>query len=362
MHNDSCHPHNTAADITTPAEAITTVAGSKDSQLLTAAEEIRHNWTVEEALALYSQPFPHLIFAAQSVHRRYFDPREVQRSTLLSVKTGGCPEDCAYCPQSAHYKTGVERHGVLPKDVVRSKALQAKESGSTRFCMGAAWREVKDGKDFDAIVDLVREVHGLGLEVCCTLGMLSESQAQRLKEAGCYAYNHNLDTSPEYYGEIISTRTYQDRLQTLSNVRNAGMTVCCGGIVGMGEGPKDRIGLLVQLANQSVHPESVPINMLVKVEGTPLAKEEQVDPIEFVRMIATARIMMPKAMVRLSAGRMEMSDEMQALCFVAGANSVFAGEKLLTTPNPGDDHDNKLLQRLGMRYMEAESCNHEVAA
>jgi biotin synthase len=228
--------------------------------------------------------------------------------------------------------------------------------------MGAAWREVKDGKDFDAIVDLVREVNGLGLEVCCTLGMLSESQAKRLKEAGCYAYNHNLDTSPEYYGEIISTRTYQDRLQTLSNVRSAGMTVCCGGIVGMGEEPKDRIGLLVQLANQSVHPESVPINMLVKVEGTPLAKEDQVDPIEFVRMVATARIMMPKAMVRLSAGRMEMSDEMQALCFVAGANSVFAGEKLLTTPNPGNDHDNKLLNRLGMRYMEGSSCNHEIAA
>lgn len=325
-------------------------------------ETVRHNWTVEEAMQLYSQPFPDLIYTAQSIHRKNFNPLEVQRSTLLSVKTGGCPEDCAYCPQSAHYNTGVERHGVLPKVVVRAKALQAKESGSTRFCMGAAWREVKDGKDFDAIIDLVSEVHGLGLEVCCTLGMLNESQAKRLKDAGCYAYNHNLDTSPEYYGEIISTRTYQDRLQTLSNVRNAGMTVCCGGIVGMGEGATDRIGLLVQLANQPTHPESVPINMLVKVEGTPLAKEEQVDPIEFVRMVATARVMMPKAMVRLSAGRMEMSDEMQALCFVAGANSVFAGEKLLTTPNPGDNHDNKLLSRLGMRYMEGSSCNHEVAA
>jgi biotin synthase len=217
--------------------------------------------------------------------------------------------------------------------------------------MGAAWREVKDGKDFDAILDLVREVKGLGLEVCCTLGMLSREQADRLKDAGCYAYNHNLDTSPEYYGEIISTRTYQDRLQTLSNVRSAGMTVCCGGIVGMGEAPKDRIGLLVQLANQSEHPESVPINMLVKVEGTPLAKEDQIDPIEFVRMIATARIMMPRAMVRLSAGRMQMSDELQALAFVAGANSIFAGEKLLTTPNPGDNHDNNLLNKLGMAYM-----------
>jgi biotin synthase len=326
------------------------------------SDGVRRNWTVEEALEVYSQPFPDLIYQAQTVHREHFNPHEVQRSTLLSVKTGGCPEDCAYCPQSAHYKTGVERHAVLPKDVVRAKALQAKESGSTRFCMGAAWREVKDGKDFDAILDLVREVRGVGLEVCCTLGMLNESQAQRLKEAGCYAYNHNLDTSPEYYGEIISTRTYQDRLQTLQNVREAGMTVCCGGIVGMGEGVKDRLGLLVQLANQPTHPESVPINMLVKVEGTPLANEQQIDPLDFVRMVATARIMMPKAMVRLSAGRMEMSDETQALCFVAGANSVFAGEKLLTTPNPGDDHDNKLMKRLGMHYRAAEACETEIAA
>jgi len=323
---------------------------------------LRHDWSAEEALAIYSQPFPDLIHQAQTVHRKYFDPREVQRSTLLSVKTGGCPEDCAYCPQSAHYKTGVERHGVLPVEVVKAKALQAKESGSTRFCMGAAWREIKDGKDFDAILELVREVRGVGLEVCCTLGMLNESQAQRLKEAGCYAYNHNLDTSPEYYGEIISTRTYEDRLKTLQNVRDAGMTVCCGGIVGMGEGEKDRLGLLVQLANQETHPESVPINMLVKVEGTPLSKEKQVDPFEFVRMVATARIMMPRSMVRLSAGRMEMSDEMQALCFIAGANSIFAGEKLLTTPNPGDNHDDKLMSRLGMRYREAAECGTDVAA
>jgi biotin synthase len=251
---------------------------------------------------------------------------------------------------------------VLPKEVVRLKAEQAKESGSTRFCMGAAWREVKDGKDFEAILDLVREVRSVGLEVCCTLGMLNESQAQRLKEAGCYAYNHNLDTSPEYYGQIISTRTYEDRLRTLENVREAGMTVCCGGIVGMGEGIKDRLGLLVQLANQAVQPESVPINMLVKVEGTPLSKEEQVDPFEFVRMVATARIMMPHSMVRLSAGRAEMSDEMQALCFIAGANSIFAGEKLLTTKNPGDDHDNKLMRRLGMHYREGQECATSVAA
>ena len=323
---------------------------------------IRHNWTAEEAFALYSQPFPDLLYQAQTVHRANFNQHEVQRSTLLSVKTGGCPEDCAYCPQSAHYKTGVERHAVLPKDVVRAKAMEAKESGSTRFCMGAAWREVKDGKDFDAILDLVREVKGVGLEVCCTLGMLTESQAERLREAGCYAYNHNLDTSPEYYGEIISTRTYQDRLRTLDNVRKAGMTVCCGGIVGMGEGVKDRLGLLVQLANQPEQPESVPLNMLVKVEGTPLAKEEQVDPLEFVRLVAAARIMLPKSMVRLSAGRMQMSDEMQALCFVAGANSLFAGEKLLTTPNPGDNHDNKLMERLGMHFRESKECLTSVAA
>ncbi len=323
---------------------------------------IRHNWTAGEAFALYSQPFPDLLYQAQTVHRANFNQHEVQRSTLLSVKTGGCPEDCAYCPQSAHYKTGVERHAVLPKDVVRAKAMEAKESGSTRFCMGAAWREVKDGKDFDAILDLVREVKGVGLEVCCTLGMLTESQAERLREAGCYAYNHNLDTSPEYYGEIISTRTYQDRLRTLDNVRKAGMTVCCGGIVGMGEGVKDRLGLLVQLANQPEQPESVPLNMLVKVEGTPLAKEEQVDPLEFVRLVAAARIMLPKSMVRLSAGRMQMSDEMQALCFVAGANSLFAGEKLLTTPNPGDNHDNKLMERLGMHFRESKECTTSVAA
>lgn len=332
------------------------------SHLASDSADIRRDWTAEEAFSVYSQPFPDLINQAQTVHRSHFNPNEVQRSTLLSVKTGGCPEDCAYCPQSAHHNTGLERHGVLPKEVVRLKAEQAKESGSTRFCMGAAWREVKDGKDFEAILDLVREVRSVGLEVCCTLGMLNESQAQRLKEAGCYAYNHNLDTSPEYYGQIISTRTYEDRLRTLENVREAGMTVCCGGIVGMGEGVKDRLGLLVQLANQAVQPESVPINMLVKVEGTPLSKEEQVDPFEFVRMVATARIMMPHSMVRLSAGRAEMSDEMQALCFIAGANSIFAGEKLLTTKNPGDDHDNKLMRRLGMHYREGVECATSVAA
>lgn len=324
--------------------------------------EIRYNWSNTEALAVYSQPFPDLLFNAQAIHRLHHDPREVQRSTLLSVKTGGCPENCSYCPQSAHYDTGVERHNVLPKEVVRAKAEQAKEAGSTRFCMGAAWREVKDGKDFDAIIDLVKEVKSVGLEVCCTLGMLSESQAQRLQEAGCYAYNHNLDTSPEYYGEIISTRTYQDRLRTLENVRKSGMTVCCGGIVGMGESVQDRLGLLVQLANQNPHPESVPINMLVRVEGTPLANEQDVDRIEFVRMIATARILMPQSMVRLSAGRTQMSDEMQALCFSAGANSIFAGERLLTTPNPDEDHDNKLMQRLGMHFRKEDVASAATAA
>jgi biotin synthase len=312
----------------------------------------RHNWTLDEALNLYALPFPDLIFRAQSVHRATFDPCEVQRSTLLSVKTGGCPENCKYCPQSAHYDTGVQRHAVLPREVVKAQALEAQRAGSTRFCMGAAWREVRDGADFDAIVELVRDVRGIGMEVCCTLGMLSESQAHRLKEAGCYAYNHNLDTSPEFYGEIISTRVYEDRLKTLENVRKAGMTVCCGGIVGMGESARDRVGLLVQLANQPLHPESVPINMLVRVEGTPLADQPDVDPFEFVRLIATARLMLPRSMVRLSAGRMSMSDEMQALCFIAGANSLFAGDKLLTTPNPGEDHDTRLMNRLGMHFRE----------
>lgn len=317
---------------------------------------IRHNWTRDELLSVYSQPFPDLMFKAQCVHREYHSPVTVQRSTLLSVKTGGCPENCKYCPQSAHYDTGVARHGVLPTEQVVAEAQAAKEQGSTRFCMGAAWREVRDGKEFDKILDLVRAVSELGMEVCCTLGMLSAEQAARLKDAGCYAYNHNLDTSPEHYGSIISTRTYEDRLQTLQNVRKAGLTVCCGGIVGLGEKIEDRVGLLAQLAAQDPHPESVPINMLVRVEGTPLANEEAVDPIDFVRMIATARIAMPKSMVRLSAGRMQMTDELQALCFLAGANSIFAGEKLLTTPNPGESHDRRLLDRLGMKFQAESSC------
>ncbi|MBP9837982.1 MAG: biotin synthase BioB [Proteobacteria bacterium] len=320
--------------------------------------ELRHDWTVEEAKELYNLPFPELIYRAQTVHRETFPDYKIQRSTLLSVKTGGCPEDCAYCPQSAHYDTGVERHKVLPEEEVLAKAKVAKDQGSTRFCMGAAWREIKDGEDFDKIINLVEKVSGLGLEVCCTLGMLKEEQAKRLKEAGCYAYNHNLDTSPEYYGKIISTRTYDDRLNTLKNVRSAGMTVCCGGIVGMGESIEDRLGLLAQLASHDIHPESVPINMLVKVEGVPLSKEHDVDPLEFVRLIATARIMMPKSFVRLSAGRTQMSDELHALAFIAGANSIFAGEKLLTTPNPSDDSDRALLNKLGMGYVGQSACQN----
>jgi len=325
------------------------------------SEDIRHSWTKEELQSIHDLPLPELLYRAHTLHRTYHDPLRVQRSTLLSVKTGGCPENCGYCPQSAHYQTGVERHPVLPLPVVLEKAAEAKAAGSTRFCMGAAWREVRDGPDFDKILDLVRGVHGLGLEVCCTLGMLNESQALRLKEAGCHAYNHNLDTSPEYYGEIISTRTYDDRLRTLNRVRQAGITVCCGGIVGMGETVSDRIGLLVELARQEPHPESVPLNLLVKVEGTPLASREDVDPIDFVRMVATARIAMPRAMVRLSAGRTTMSDELHALCFFAGANSLFAGDKLLTTANPGEDHDTTLMKRLGMTFFGAtqESCVEE---
>lgn len=318
---------------------------------------IKHDWTLADLQEIYHLPFPELIYRAMTVHRESFPKHEIQRSTLLSIKTGGCPEDCKYCPQSAHYDTGVNRHKLLPEEIVLSKAKEAKEQGSSRFCMGAAWREVKDGADFDGVLNLVRKVSDLGLEVCCTLGMLNESQAQRLKEAGCHAYNHNLDTSPEYYSEIISTRTYQDRLNTIRNVRAAGITVCCGGIVGMGESEDDRLGLLLELAKQNPHPESVPINMLVRVEGTPLEASEVVDPLSFIRLIATARIVMPKSYVRLSAGRMEMSESTQALAFLAGANSVFAGEKLLTTPNPSEDSDTLLLKKLGINYQKEISVN-----
>lgn len=312
---------------------------------------IKHDWTTKEIQEIYESSFPDLIFRAQSTHRQHFSPNQIQRSTLLSIKTGGCSEDCAYCPQSSRYSTGLEREALLQKDSVVARAAEAKEQGSSRFCMGAAWRQVKDGPEFDSVLELVRAVANMDLEVCCTLGMLTESQALQLREAGCHAYNHNLDTSPEYYGEIITTRTYEDRLKTLQHVRKAGITVCCGGIVGMGESAEDRFGLIQQLANLNPHPESVPINLLVKVEGTPLADiKDELDPIEFVRVIATARIVMPTSLVRLSAGRMSMSAETQALCFIAGANSIFAGDKLLTTPNPEEDSDTELFKRLGLSY------------
>jgi biotin synthase len=315
---------------------------------------LKYNWNLSEAEKIYNQPFTDLIFAAQNAHRLYFSPTQIQRSTLLSVKTGGCPENCKYCPQSAHYDTGLTKHKLLPEETVLAKAEEAKVAGSTRFCMGAAWREVKDGPEFDQILVYVSKIAATGMEVCCTLGMLTLEQAQRLKTAGCYAYNHNLDTSPEYYGEIISTRIYDDRLRTLANVRKAGITVCCGGIIGMGETVSDRLRLLLQLANQQPHPESVPINLLIRIAGTPLASEDEVDPIDFVRIIATARILMPSSMVRLSAGRSSMSSELHALCFLAGANSIFAGERLLTAENPTEDQDENLLKRLGLSWFNLE--------
>ena len=307
----------------------------------------RHDWTRQETLDLLEQPFNDLLFQAQMVHREHFNPNEVQLSTLLSIKTGACPEDCKYCPQSARYDTGLETEKLLAVEKVIEEAKAAKAAGATRFCMGAAWRSPKD-KDLPYVTKMVQEVKNLGLETCMTLGMLKEAQAQVLADAGLDYYNHNLDTSPEYYGEVITTRTYADRINTLSNVRKAGMKVCAGGIVGMGEGKSDRAGLLVQLANLPQQPESVPINMLVKVEGTPLDQEEDLDPFEFIRTIAAARIMMPKSHVRLSAGREEMNDQLQALAFMAGANSIFYCETLLTTSNPKANQDIALLNRLGI--------------
>ncbi len=311
---------------------------------------VRHDWTREDVRALFALPFPELIFRAQSVHRLHFDPREVQISTLLSIKTGGCPEDCAYCPQSVHYDTGVKAEKLMHLDAVVAEARAAKHAGASRFCMGAAWREPKD-RDLDKVCEMVEGVKALGLETCATLGMLTGGQAKRLKAAGLDYYNHNLDTSPEYYGAIITTRAYQDRLDTLAHVREAGIHVCCGGIVGMGESAEDRVGMIATLANLPVHPESVPINMLVEVEGTPLARGVKLDPIDFVRTVAVARLTMPESVVRLSAGREDMSDETQALCFLAGANSIFYGPKLLTTPNPERDHDMRLMDRLGLTPM-----------
>jgi biotin synthase len=315
----------------------------------TSAGALRYDWRRDEVDAIYRTALPSLVFRAQSVHRRFHPQDRVQTCQLLSIKTGGCPEDCAYCPQSAHYNTGVDREGLLDPEHVVSVAREAAGRGVTRFCMGAAWRQAPEGREFEKVLQMVRGVSELGLEVCCTLGMLTERQAEQLKEAGLSAYNHNLDTSPEFYGSIITTRVYDDRLNTLAAVRKAGITVCCGGILGMGERQEDRIGLLQQLAHLRPHPESVPINMLVRVEGTPMAKMPALDPLEMVRAIATARVLMPASRVRLAAGRKQLSPEAVTLCFLAGANSIFVGEKLLTTPNPGRDEDEELFATLGMK-------------
>jgi biotin synthase len=315
-------------------------------------EELRHDWTVAEIEQIYAAPLSDLIFRAQQAQRRYHRTDQVQACVLLSIKTGGCPEDCAYCPQSAHYATDVGREDLVTLDEMRSAAARAKAQGATRFCMGAAWRDAAEGPAFDRVLEMVRVVRDLGMEACCTLGMLTGEQATALADAGLTAYNHNLDTSPEFYGSIITTRTYADRLATLARVRQAGVTVCCGGIIGMGEGRTVRYGLLRQLAALDPHPESVPVNLLVRVAGTPLGDLPPEDPFELVRTIATARILMPKSIVRLSAGRLSLSDEAQALCFLAGANSIFLGDRLLTTPNPDADDDRRLLSKLGMRLQE----------
>ena len=309
--------------------------------------ETKHDWTLDEIQALLDLPFNDLIYQAQSAHRQSFDPNQVQVSTLLSIKTGACPEDCGYCSQSAKNDTGLERERLMPLDEVINNAEMAKQKGATRFCMGAAWRNPTD-KNLDKVIEMVSAVHDMGMETCVTLGMLTDRQAQRLKQAGLDYYNHNLDTSPEFYGNVITTRTYQDRLDTISHVRDAGINVCSGGILGMGESRKDRASMLRELANMPKHPESVPINMLVQIEGTPLFGSDDLDHLEFVRTIAVARILMPTSYVRLSAGRTDMTDEMQALCFLAGANSIFYGDQLLTTDNPAADSDRRLFERLGI--------------
>jgi biotin synthase len=318
-----------------------------ESQASATIAPLRHDWRADEVAALFDLPFNDLLFEAQTVHRRCFDPNTVQLSTLLNIKSGGCPEDCAYCPQSARYSTGVDAESLMPLDQVLEAARAAQAGGATRFCMGAAWRSPR-ARDLEPVLAMVRGVKALGLETCATLGMLTREQAETLRSAGLDYYNHNLDTSPEYYGEIISTRVYQDRLDTLEHVRNAGIHVCCGGIVGMGESRADRIGLLLTLANLPRHPESVPINLLIRVKGTPLADAPGLDGFEFVRTIAVARILMPASVVRLSAGRNDMPESLQALCFHAGANSIFYGERLLTTSNPEQARDRELLRRLGM--------------
>ena len=310
---------------------------------------IRHDWTSDEIRLIHDLSLPELLYRAQATHRAHHDPEAVQGCALMSIKTGHCPEDCAYCPQSAHYRTGIEAQGLVSLSDALETAKNAKANGATRFCMGAAWREAPEGEEFDRVLAMVRGVRALGLEACCTLGMLTQDQADRLAEAGLTAYNHNLDTSPEFYGRIITTRSYQERLDTLERVRRSGVTVCCGGIIGMGESVEDRLGLIRQLACQDPHPESVPINGLVRVAGTPLAQRPPVSGLEFARIIATARIVMPESVVRLSAGRLELSEEAQALCLLAGANSIFLGDRLLTTPNPGAREDERLLSKMGMR-------------
>jgi len=314
---------------------------------------IRNNWTREEIEEIYNLPFLDLVYRAATVHRQHHDPQEVQVSTLLSIKTGGCPEDCSYCSQAARYHTNVKVQKLMDVEEVMAAAERAQDAGSSRFCMGAAWREVRDNRDFDKVLEMVKGVNALGMEVCCTLGMLSEEQAQKLKDAGLYAYNHNVDTSEEHYDDIISTRTYDDRLNTLENVRKANLSVCSGGIIGLGESSKDRVGMLQTLANLPKHPDSVPINNLVPVAGTPLEGQDPASVWDMVRTIATARIIMPKSMVRLSAGRLELSYEGQAFCFMAGANSVFSGDVLLTTPNPNVNSDKELFQILSIKPRKA---------
>lgn len=321
---------------------------------------LRHDWSVDQIKTLFGLPFNDLLFQSQTVHRLNFDPNSVQVSSLLSIKTGACPEDCAYCPQSAKYDTGLEKERLLPLEEVKQAALNAKLNGATRFCMGAAWRNPTD-KNLDNVIDMISVVKDLGLETCVTLGMLTRQQTQRLKLAGLDYYNHNLDTSPEFYNDIITTRTYQDRLDTLQHVRDENINVCCGGIVGMGEDEQDRASLLQQLANLPHHPESVPINLLVQVKNTPLYGTESLDPLDFVRTIAVARILMPKSTVRLSAGRNDMSDELQAMCFFAGANSIFYGEKLLTTPNPVENRDQELFKRLGIKPQSVKQAQQTAA-
>ena len=321
---------------------------------------LRHDWSLDEIKALFDLPFNDLLFQAQTLHRQYFDPNSVQISSLLSIKTGACPEDCAYCPQSAKHDTELEKERLLPIEEVKQAALTAKQNGATRFCMGAAWKNPTD-RNLDRVIEMVSVVKDLGMETCVTLGMLTRQQTRKLKQAGLDYYNHNLDTSPEYYNEIITTRTYQDRLDTLQHVQDEDINVCCGGIVGMGEDEEDRASLLQQLVNLPRHPESVPINLLVQVKNTPLYGTEKLDPLEFVRTIAVARILMPKSAVRLSAGRTDMSDEMQALCFLAGANSIFYGEKLLTTPNPEENRDLELFERLGIKPQSIKQAQQSAA-